>query len=189
MTHQRQVLVTDPKAAARERARRYYQENRESILAKQRQQYAADPEPARRRARQYRTENLDAVKERQRQHNQARPEGQRVRSRRWKTLNPGAVRESSRRYRAGLRTAVFGYYGWTCACCGSTRHPTIDHVSGDGGSHREELFGVRSGNAFNLYRWLIKNNFPDGFQTLCRRCNSSKRDHDHCRLDHSADSD
>ncbi len=95
------------------------------------------------------------------------------------------MKESSRRYRASLRVAVFDHYGWACACCGSTKRPTIDHVNGDGREHRRELFGSnQGGNTFNLYRWLIASGFPGGFQTLCSSCNASKRDHDHCRLNH-----
>ena len=28
----------------------------------------------------------------------------------------------------------------------------------------------------NLYNWLIKNNFPSGFQTLCMNCQFIKRE-------------
>ena len=31
---------------------------------------------------------------------------------------------------------------------------------------------------------LIANGFPGGFQALCRRCNASKGDGEHCRLGH-----
>ena len=48
----------------------------------------------------------------------------------------------------------------------------IDHISNDGVAQREK-FGIRSGVHF--YRWLIKNNYPEGYQTLCRNCNWIKR--------------
>jgi len=38
-----------------------------------------------------------------------------------------------------------------------------------------------------LDRWLIKNGFPEGFQTLCRPCNGSKGDGDRCKLNHGQD--
>jgi hypothetical protein len=38
---------------------------------------------------------------------------------------------------------------------------TLDHVNNDGAAHRKQI-GQRT-----LYRWVRKNNFPDGFQTLC----------------------
>ena len=39
---------------------------------------------------------------------------------------------------------------------------TLDHVRDDGAQHRKQ---VASGSA--LYRWLKKNGYPSGFQTLC----------------------
>ena len=45
----------------------------------------------------------------------------------------------------------------------------IDHVNGGGTKHRKEL-GM-GGSTF--YTWLIKNNFPDGYQVLCHNCNQS----------------
>jgi hypothetical protein len=38
---------------------------------------------------------------------------------------------------------------------------TIDHVNEDGAQHRREL------GCEKIYRWLKKNKFPEGFQTLC----------------------
>jgi len=35
-------------------------------------------------------------------------------------------------------------------------------------------------------RWLVKNGFPEGFQTLCRPCNVSKKRGTRCRLKHQA---
>lgn len=45
----------------------------------------------------------------------------------------------------------------------------IDHVNGGGSNDRK----IRIGS--NFYRWLIKHNFPEGFQVLCANCNWIKR--------------
>jgi hypothetical protein len=47
----------------------------------------------------------------------------------------------------------------------------IDHVLGNGKEHREEL-NIVFGEQF--YRWLVRNNFPDDYQTLCSSCNGAK---------------
>lgn len=110
-------------------------------------------------------------------------------------------REVSRRYRAAhpekakavvqqnyqrLRTAVFNHYGWACACCSAEGSPTIDHVAGDGSEHRAELTGRDAGGAsVVMYKWLVDNDFPEGFQTLCRRCNASKLRGTACRINHT----
>lgn len=45
---------------------------------------------------------------------------------------------------------------------------TIDHLTGGGRKHRQEIDK-------NIYYWLIKNNFPEGFQILCMNCQFIKR--------------
>lgn len=67
-------------------------------------------------------------------------------------------------------------YGNFCKDCGEDRieRLTIDHKNNDGAIQRKKLkcfTGVR------MYRWLIKNNFPEnlGLQVLCFNCNCSKR--------------
>lgn len=114
--------------------------------------------------------------------------------RRYRARNPEKIREYRRRYKLanpdwGRRTQlatrekVFDHYGRACACCGTADRLTIDHMDGDGRQHRAET-GCGSGTA--MYLWLIRNGFPDGFQTLCHRCNNSKKNGPACRLDHGA---
>jgi hypothetical protein len=84
---------------------------------------------------------------------------------------------------AAVSAAVFGHYGRACTCCGATDDLTIDHVNGGGQAHRVELFGSnRAGSRF--WRWLIAQGFPEGYRTMCRRCNRSKGDGAACRLWH-----
>jgi len=68
-----------------------------------------------------------------------------------------------------LKIEIFSYYGNKCNCCGESRLPflNIDHINGGGKKHVKEIGG-------ELYRWLKKNNFPDGFQILCANCNLGK---------------
>jgi hypothetical protein len=90
--------------------------------------------------------------------------------------------ERGRQFRERTRAAVFDHYGWTCACCGRTDHLTIDHINGGGADHRERLFGRRHQGGVSFYRWLIKQDFPAGYQTLCQPCNMSKAGTEACRL-------
>jgi len=84
-------------------------------------------------------------------------------------------RDSSDLTDARARDQVLDHYGRVCVCCGATRGLTIDHVNGDGKAHREELKG-------DLYRWLVQEGFPRGFQVLCTPCNSSKGTGLACRM-------
>jgi hypothetical protein len=76
-------------------------------------------------------------------------------------------------YRREQKKKVIDFYGGKCLCCGISNIDflSIDHINGGGNKHRKEI-GVSAGNTF--YRWLIRNNFPDGFRTLCYNCNSYK---------------
>ena len=61
-----------------------------------------------------------------------------------------------------------------CEVPGGTKHPyslCVDHVGGGGKKHGEDL--KKQGITF--YRWLIKNNLPEGFQVLCFNCNNLKK--------------
>lgn len=72
-----------------------------------------------------------------------------------------------------IKFQVIEHYGGKCVCCGENipAFLTIDHIVGGGNKHREKI-GVTSGTAFRY--WLIKNNFPDGFQVLCFNCNCGR---------------
>jgi len=76
--------------------------------------------------------------------------------------------ESCRKYRRKLREKVFAHYG-NCVFCGETRVEFLcaDHKNNEGKVHRKEI--GRGGS--ETYRWIIKNNFPNIFQTLCSFCN------------------
>jgi len=68
-----------------------------------------------------------------------------------------------------IKKAVLVYYGQGqlhCVKCGFSdiRALSIDHIDGKGNLHKE----------FS-YRWLIKNNYPEGYQTLCMNCQWIKR--------------
>lgn len=66
-----------------------------------------------------------------------------------------------------------------CNCCGENifEFMTVDHIKGGGNKHRKEI-KKESGRSF--YEWLIKNNFPKGYQILCWNCNWSKFRHGIC---------
>lgn len=74
---------------------------------------------------------------------------------------------------AQLKLKVLLHYSkgvvWpSCECCGETciEFLSIDHINNDGAKHRKE---VKS--SVHIYRWLLKNKFPEGFRVLCINCN------------------
>lgn len=65
-----------------------------------------------------------------------------------------------------------------CRCCGERRMEflTMDHISNDGAEHRRQIGRTPQ----NLYKWIIDNNFPKGFQVLCFNCNCAKEYSGYC---------
>jgi hypothetical protein len=59
----------------------------------------------------------------------------------------------------------------SCVCCGESvvQFLSLDHINGGGNKHRKEV-----GTGIGFYRWLKRNNFPEGFQTMCHNCNQAK---------------
>lgn len=70
------------------------------------------------------------------------------------------------RYRLDRQKCI-EHYGGKCDCCNENRFEflCIDHVNGGGNQHRKEIVSSR------IVRWLIKNNFPEGYRILCHNCN------------------
>lgn len=74
------------------------------------------------------------------------------------------------RYLALKDAAFRAYGGYVCRWCGCTDRVVlnIDHVHNDGNRQRAEL-----GTACIL-TWLKQNEYPPGYQVLCRNCNWAK---------------
>lgn len=104
----------------------------------------------------------------------------------WHTKNPKylteyylknreAIRTRERENRLKKKIACFEKYGAgtvACACCGEKeiKFLSIDHINGGGSAQKKKL----GGGGDKIYRWLIKNDFPAGFQVLCHNCNQAK---------------
>ena len=105
-------------------------------------------------------------------------ENKRDNQKRFRQTEAGKVRnrESQKRFLNRIKVLVLTHYGngkLKCVMCGfkDIRTLTIDHIKGGGGKHKRGLnLGAKS-----LYKWLIANNYPEGFQTLCMNCQWIKR--------------
>lgn len=94
----------------------------------------------------------------------------------WYKLNAVEVRRKQNERSKVKRYIVIKHYSRgenKCNCCNESNimFLTVDHIYNNGNSHRKEI-GSKSGQ--DTYRWLIKNNFPEGFQILCFNCNLGK---------------
>ena len=85
-------------------------------------------------------------------------------------------------YYSNVRLKVLIHYGGNppkCACSGCNESHveflTIDHINGGGRKHRRKV-----GSGHNFFLWLIRNNFPEGYQVLCMNCNWAKGNYGMC---------
>lgn len=84
-------------------------------------------------------------------------------------------RIAAKSYLKRVKLTVLTHYGNNnlgCICCGESepKFLTIDHIVQIGRKNKTE----RGRTGHNMYRYLIKNHFPEGFQTLCFNCNSGR---------------
>src|SRR3990167_9620871 len=116
--------------------------------------------------------------EKERRRRREKPEEYRLARRRHRNNNLEHCRELRRKHGRKIKDqAYLNYGGYKCVCCGEVEQTmlTIDHINNDGNKHRNLLNGGRGRKAsVDLYHWLKKNNYPDGFQVLCYNCNMSK---------------
>ncbi len=73
-----------------------------------------------------------------------------------------------------LKVKVLTHYGGgkcKCIICGfaDIRALSIDHIEGGGNEHRRTM------GRSNIYKWLVENDYPEGYQTLCMNCQFIKR--------------
>jgi len=100
----------------------------------------------------------------------------------WREKNAEAVklrnRITARRRYNERKNNVLMAYGGRCIACGINDMDvlTVDHINNDGADHRRELVGndLHTYGSSYIYRYLVKNNYPNGFQVLCFNCNFKK---------------
>lgn len=94
----------------------------------------------------------------------------------WHILNYERDKKRIAKTHKDQRLLCIEVYGGKCACCGESRYEflSIDHIKGGGEKHRREVAGMK------ISRWLVKNNFPEGFRVLCHNCNQSLGHYGYC---------
>ena len=63
-----------------------------------------------------------------------------------------------------------GLFPQVCSRDKDTRCLLIDHVADNGAEHRRQIGRSSS----KLYAFLVRNNFPSGYQVLCHNCSAIK---------------
>ena len=92
----------------------------------------------------------------------------------WRINNRKRYNNYQRIYNNKQKLKVLRHYGGSiprCKKCGicDIRFLVLDHING-GGKEDRKLHGRGS----TFYAWIVKVNFPIGFQILCSYCNLQK---------------
>jgi len=145
------------KERRRKRQREAYQKNPQKFLAKNKLWRKNHPEIVRETQKRWALNNIE-----------------KVRSYARKAIKKYHLkhREEIRLKHKELRLQVLTHYGGSppkCAYCGESHIEflIVDHIHGNGIQHRKQI-------GANICPWLIKNNFPEGYQVLCWNCNFAK---------------
>jgi hypothetical protein len=114
--------------------------------------------------------NPDKTKVYQKRHRSTEEFRQRRREKRKEPENRAKDLAQMKKQRLRNRDAVIAHYGGKCACCGESNKGflTGDHINGQ---VPEMAIVGRKLNHSELYKYLVKNNFPPGYQLLCCNCN------------------
>jgi hypothetical protein len=106
----------------------------------------------------------------------------RIRNKKYRQNYPDKIKAIQAGTRLKRKRKVMNAYGGRCACCGidDIRVLVLDHVNGGGTQHRAEL----SRRGQQMYTWVIREGFPEGFQVLCANCNLAKWDGPSCPIKH-----
>ena len=123
----------------------------------------------------YYQRNREAIIEKTKAYAEANKEAVRERKKKWHKKNKKKRNASGRRFNRKYRMLAIEAYGSKCECCGENHYEflAIDHIDGGGRQHRQEIGG-------NFYRWLNKNDYPEGFRCLCHNCNSALGYYGYC---------
>lgn len=134
------------------------------------------------RKHEYYLRNKEKFAEYDRKYQQANPEYRHEVMKRHYQKHRETELAKLRVYSQNLRLKVLAHYSGgvpQCACCGETHNEflCLDHIEGNGNEHRRT---INSKGGYSTYRWIIQNNFPDGYRTLCHNCNHSLGSYGYC---------
>lgn len=126
-------------------ARKYHAEHRDSIIFSMKERYLKERETRLEKSKQYAENHKEEKHSRE------------------------------KKWRDKVKLDVLSHYSQgklKCNNCGIGDIDVLclDHINNNGVDHRKQA-GIVGGK---IYRWLIKNNYPKGFQVLCFNCNMKK---------------
>lgn len=128
--------------------------------------------------RKYRLRNREKRTSYNRAYSQRKAPERRLYAKEHYRINRERILNRNRVYNQKLKEEILTYYNNKlspeCVVCGEKRTQCllIDHIKGDG--YIQRRVGSPSAGS-HFYRWLKKQGFPEGYQTLCMNCQWIKK--------------
>ncbi len=157
------------KIKQKETWKKYYEKNKDKIAAKQKERRANQTEAERlahnKKSVEFYHNHAKEIQAKRKLDLEAYPDK--------KKKFQDASNRSNKKKRLENRLACLKHYSngaMKCAVCDWTdiRALSIDHINGGGQKHLREIGG-------HIEDWLVKNNFPEGYQILCMNHQFIKR--------------
>jgi hypothetical protein len=165
----------------REYRKHYYLTHKEEILLRSKRTYEKiknDPSIHEKHIAERRNKYWANAKQRREQanlynNNELRKQKRSDYAKKWNKEHLEEQTKKRRYRRQNCKIKVISHYSkgtMTCCKCGTDdmRILTIDHINGKGNEHRKQIHR-------HLAEWVVRNNYPDGFQILCIKCQWIKR--------------
>ena len=148
--------------------RKYYKAHSEVKKAIEKKYREIHREAINEKGKKYYVEHRNEIIARRKKYHAKYPEKTRIHCKKYYIRHREELIEYAKTYRLELKKQVLTYYGYgklECAICHDTRIDvlSIDHINGKGNQHRKQIGHIGS----SFYSWLIKNECPPGFRTLC----------------------
>ena len=78
------------------------------------------------------------------------------------------------------RRIVYSRLSGECWCCSETHIEFLQVDANKGIREHYNIMDKKYRGGTNLWQWLIKNDFPDGFRLLCKNCAHSYKHYGYC---------
>jgi hypothetical protein len=170
------------------RGKNYYRTHLEQCRERNKKSYAANKEKRAEYKKKYNAEHESQIKAKSKRYHDANVEKLKKKSSDYYAKHKIQAKLKNQQYRIDhqdkilqhqleIKIGVLAHYGnGKCACvkCGfdNVKALSIDHINGGGNDHRRKD-NISGGLEF--YRWLIRNNYPKEYQTLCMNCQYIKK--------------
>jgi hypothetical protein len=190
VNRKRRIYREKNKTKINKQKRELYSKKKKELNKTRRKKYEQNKEKHNAWKRAYRAipENRERINRQQRENRTKNPQHYRAKDKERREKNQEKYNRTRRKYYQNIlkpkyeeiKYLVFSHYSKKlskseipcCNCCGESFDIVflaLDHIQG-----RKKMGHRPTHTGIKIYREIIKNNFPDGFQVLCHNCNFAK---------------